>query len=427
MGVLVDLAENILGHARRTEEQLKKIGALEPSFDADAPMSYPMFPPELVEARYALVQAAQDMEVLSLGPSEMVRSVFLNDRSKLAVLKLIAHFHLPEVVPVDGSVSYQELAARLNVDGALLTRVLRYAMTHGIFKEIHGTSIIHNAVSMALRKYDKLFELQTTDLTILPLLKIYRVLETWHKRDDDLSNQRGIDYAFGKGSDMWDIIKAEQHDTKGPAWFAETMRSWSESQGETVYLTLASALEWESFSTGPVVDLGGGNGHVSIELAKRYSSPTFIVQDSDVSHGAKAQLPGELKGRITYQVQDFFRPQPADLIPSAYLLKSVLHDWPDEDCAKILRNLVGKMESYGTKVIIMERWMPAGDENMSRPIEANIRHADLLMFSLFGSAERTMKQWTDVFKLADPRLKIEQVVKTGGSEWVVMQLMLEGD
>lgn len=83
------------------------------------------------------------------------------------------------------------------------------------------------------------------------------------------------------------------------------------------------------------------------------------------------------------------------------------------------------MEKHGTKIIIMERWMPEGDEKMSRQIEANIRHGDLLMLSLFGSSERTMKQWREVFEVADPRLKVEKVVKTGGSEWVVIQLVLE--
>lgn len=424
MGALVNLAERILEHARRTEEQLQQTGAPEPSFDADAPMSYPMAPPELVEVRYALVQAAQDMTILALGPSELVRCVFLNDRSKLAVLKLISHFRVPQTVPVGGDVSYHDLAEKLHVDEALLTRVLRYAMTHGMFRELGGTSVTHNGVSMALRKYDKLFELQTSDLTVLSLLKLNRVLETWNQGDDERSKQRGIDYAFGKASDMWNIIKAEEHDTKGPAWFSETMRSWSESQGKAVYLTLAGAIDWKSFTTGPIVDLGGGNGHVSIELAKRFSAPTFLVQDLDVSEAAE-DLPAELSSRVSYHIQDAFRPQPDSLKPSAYILKSVLHDWPDQDCAKILRNLVPKMELYGAKIIIMERWMPAGDEDMSGPIEANIRHADLLMFSLFGSSERTIQQWTAVFELADSRLKIEEVVKTGGSEWVVIQLMLD--
>ncbi len=425
MGALVELAERILEHARRTEEQLKKTGAPEPGFEADAPMTYPVVPVELVEARYALVQAAQDMTILSLGPSEMVRNVFLNDRSKLAVLKLISHFRLPQLIPRDGSIAYKDLAERLDVDEALLTRILRYAMTHGIFKEIHGSAITHNAISMALRKYDKLFELQTADLTIIPLLRTNRVLETWNRGADGGSKQRGIEYAFGKDSDMWEIIKSQQHDTKGPAWFSETMRLWSESQGDSVYLTLSNALDWQSFTTGPVVDLGGGNGHLSIELAKRFSAPTFIVQDLPGNEAAfKETLPKELGSRVSYHVQDAFSPQPDSLKPSAYLLKSILHDWTDEDCTKILRNLVPKMESYGTKIIIMERWMPAGDENMSRPIEANIRHADLLMFSLFGSSERTMKQWAGVFESADSRLKIEKTVKPPESEWVVLQIML---
>src|SRR4051812_29300000 len=173
MGVLVQLAQDILKHARIVEHELEKAGAPSPSLDADGPMSYPISPVELVESRMALVQASYDMVTLSRGPAEVFRSGLLNERSKLSILKVISYFRLQELVPAKGDVSFDDLAERLQVDKDLLTRLLRFSMTLRIFKEPRPGYVAHTALSVAMRESRPLLELYTADICILPLLKLH--------------------------------------------------------------------------------------------------------------------------------------------------------------------------------------------------------------------------------------------------------------
>lgn len=92
-----------------------------------------------------------------------------------------------------------------------------------------------------------------------------------------------------------------------------------------------------------IVDVGGSHGSVSIELLRRF--PTIekcVVEDlSDVIAGARA--PVELQERLSFKEYDFFTMQSiigADL----YLFRSILHDWPDEQAIRILKNQIPAMK-----------------------------------------------------------------------------------
>ena len=98
---------------------------------------------------------------------------------------------------------------------------------------------------------------------------------------------------------------------------------------------LANAFDWTKFST--VVDVGGGWAPASIALAQRFSGPRFVVQDIEhVVKDGPAHVPHELKDRISFSAHSFFTTQNikgADV----YLIRHVLHNFPDESCKEILR------------------------------------------------------------------------------------------
>ncbi|KAK5048240.1 hypothetical protein LTR84_005910 [Exophiala bonariae] len=201
------------------------------------------------------------------------------------------------------------------------------------------------------------------------------------------------------------------------------MTSWSTSLATLYYGILADAVDWRSFTSGPVVDLGGGNGHVAIDLATRFPSLEFIVQDLLPNESAfKATVPPEPVSRVTYQVQDAFNPQPEDLEPSAYFLKAVFHDWPDIACIQILKILVSKMLKFGSTVIMMDQCLQEGKFPLY--FEGVIRHSDIFMFSLFGAKERTLPEWEAMFATAHSRLRLEKAVQPSGSESAVMQFAI---
>jgi hypothetical protein len=80
-----------------------------------------------------------------------------------------------------------------------------------------------------------------------------------------------------------------------------------------------------------------------------------------------------------------------------YYLRTVLHDWNDEDAEKILRNLVPAM-TPGSKVLIDEMVMP------SKGVHWWSACLDLHMYIMLGSTERNEKQWNTLLDRAGLRL-----------------------
>ena len=82
----------------------------------------------------------------------------------------------------------------------------------------------------------------------------------------------------------------------------------------------------------------------------------------------------------------------------AYYLHSVLHDWPDEQCQRILRTLKTAMEPSYSKILI--------NENIVREVSNSwqVTSLDWTMMAMAGSAERTEAQWRELISSAGLRV-----------------------
>ena len=70
----------------------------------------------------------------------------------------------------------------------------------------------------------------------------------------------------------------------------------------------------------------------------------MVVQDlPEAIVGAEAQVPNELKDRVTFQAHNMFEPQP-ESEAKVYYLRHVLHDWPDHYAVRILKNIIPRMK-----------------------------------------------------------------------------------
>ena len=86
---------------------------------------------------------------------------------------------------------------------------------------------------------------------------------------------------------------------------------------------------------------------------------------------------------------------------SNYFLKAILHDWPANDCLRILNNLVPAMRGYShSRLLISELVIP--DRN---PDPARIPR-DMTML-VIGGEERSLSQWRSL--LGQAGFKILQV------------------
>ena len=171
---------------------------------------------------------------------------------------------------------------------------------------------------------------------------------------------------------------------------------------------LASGYPWHELPPKAiVVDLGGNNGHVAKLIAAANPKIQVVVQDLpevvkqvESAEPAPNDAPNENVGLpIKFQGHNFFEPQ--TLEADVYLMRWILHDWPDHYVVRILRQLVPALKK-GAKVVVNESLCP---DSMSMPLsmERYIRWMDMIMLSLNNSRLRDEDEWQGLFQEADLR------------------------
>lgn len=106
-----------------------------------------------------------------------------------------------------------------------------------------------------------------------------------------------------------------------------------------------------------------------------------------------------------------------------YLLRTIIHDWPDQEATTILRLLVAAMKP-SSRIVIMDIVLPApGTES---PIfEAALRQKDLAMMETFNAKEREVEDWHALVGAVDPRLGIRAIRRPDGCQHSVIEVAFQ--
>ncbi|KAK7047294.1 hypothetical protein VNI00_006525 [Paramarasmius palmivorus] len=143
---------------------------------------------------------------------------------------------------------------------------------------------------------------------------------------------------------------------RGAQRFDRAMVAWSHVYGMGF---LSKAYPWSTYVLGcTICDIGGGNGHVMMDLSKKNPHFKVVLQDQPgVIVRAKEYWTKEYpcainEKRVEFVPFDFFKDAAAEGC-DIYYLKGILHDWIDADCSKILGN-VRKAMKPGAKLLIQE-------------------------------------------------------------------------
>jgi ubiquinone/menaquinone biosynthesis C-methylase UbiE len=143
------------------------------------------------------------------------------------------------------------------------------------------------------------------------------------------------------------------------------------------------------FSGKRVMDVGGGYGELLAQILLAYPTAQGVL--FDMPHAiskAREHLAGRnLEGRCEFVTGDFFASVPSG--SDVYMMKTVIHDWPDDKARDILRTCRRAM-ARGARLLIIERLMPARLE----PSAANraLARVDLHMLVALGAKERTLQE-----------------------------------
>jgi hypothetical protein len=194
-------------------------------------------------------------------------------------------------------------------------------------------------------------------------------------------------FAAVHGQSLYDHL---DHHPDHAATFHAAMSGFSE-------LEQAAILAAYDFSaTATVVDVGGGEGELLAAILDANPRVQGLLFDR-----APAAVHARTRPRMAVVVGDFFTRVTAG--GDLYLLKSVLHNWPDEQAVQILRHCRQAMARDG-RVLVAERVL---DED-GGPTEAAL--FDLNMLVVAGGRERTLAEYAELFAAAE--LHVSRVVPT---------------
>jgi hypothetical protein len=137
---------------------------------------------------------------------------------------------------------------------------------------------------------------------------------------------------------------------------------------------------------GTLVDVGGGQGRLLAKALAAVPSLRGMLFDRPAVLPAAEPILAQagVRDRCELVGGDFFAAVPAG--GDAYVLASVVHDWPDEQAVAILRACHHAM-APGARIWLIEQVLTPGHADTWTDL------LDLLMHVLFGARERTAEEY----------------------------------
>lgn len=161
-----------------------------------------------------------------------------------------------------------------------------------------------------------------------------------------------------------------------------------------------------------IVDVGGGFGELLAAVLATHPRMQGVL--FDMAHAIAGSPPllaaAGVADRCELVAGDFFKAVPSNA--DAYSLKTVLHDWDDEQCTAILRKCAEAMPPHA-RLLIVERLMP--DHFKDSAHDRGVARGDLNMLVAQEGKERTLEQYQTLLVSAGLRLKDSQTLSTGFS------------
>lgn len=272
-----------------------------------------------------------------------------------------------------------ELADQTGMNADALRRMLRLLIAHGVFTQ-EGESYQHTPISELLRKDHPGSMRSFARMMNLPVC---------------LESFAGLTQAAKTGKPVRDFAGFMEYFAARP----EESSIFNQAMADKSRAVVPAVLNAYDFAPfGVIADVGGGHGHLLRSILERTPDAAGILFDlphvipEAAAHGS---------ARLSLQPGDFF----ADDLPAAdaYLLMEVIHDWNDEDSARIL-SAVRRAAPLHAKLLIIEAIVSeAPGPDFSKVL-------DVIMLAVTGGRERTPSEYEALLSRAGFRL--ERIIPT---------------
>jgi hypothetical protein len=278
--------------------------------------------------------------------------------------------------------THADLAAELGLPAASLHRLLRAAATIGLVAEPSPGSFTATALSDLLRA-----GVEGSLHNFARNVVGHGHWSVWGQLSDAIRTDTGQAHA-ALGTSLWDYYRDHPGEERR---FAAAMSERTATQTAAIVATV------DLGSARRIVDVGGSQGELLRAFLTAHPSASGVLFDQpDVVATVPPDLGDRaLAGRVETVGGDFF-----DGVPDggdAYLLKLVVHDWPDGDAVRILRSVREAIDTGGALYVIELVVPPDGEGSVAHLI-------DLSMLVSFGGRERTLEELRSLFARAAFRL-----------------------
>jgi len=275
-----------------------------------------------------------------------------------------------------GAQSAAALAARLGVHADGLHRLLRSLAAIGVCRSLDGDRFELTAMGDCLRA-DSPRSIRSWAL----LIGTDTMRQTW----------AGLIDAVRTGEAMTDRPAGFE-----PFRFLTSQRpdyaaNFYAAMNELTELAAASVVEAYDFSKfGTIVDVGGGHGALLAAVLRATPTARGVLFDLPHRREAATAFAGAqgIADRWTFEAGTFFESVPPG--GDAYLLKSVIHDWNDEESLEILSRCRAAM-APDARLLLIEMVIP--DSVQPTPRDAVILGTDLGLLAMLSGRERTAQAY----------------------------------
>lgn len=270
-----------------------------------------------------------------------------------------------------GPMSSPELASDLKVNEVALYRLLRAVASAGVLEELPGQRFQLTELGEGLRS------------DVPGSLKGWAAFHGrgymwagWTRLADGVRTGE-TPFEIEHGTDVWSYRQAHPEEA---TIFSAAMNSITGQVTDAV----VSSYDFSRF--GEVVDVAGGGGALLAAILVRnphvrgvlFDLPHVVTGDKDFIEASGVADRCRLVGGSFFETV----PEGAD----AYVMKSILHDWSDEESVRILKTCRAAMRSDAT-LLVIERILGPSNEDLDGTF------SDLLMFVGPGGRERNADEW----------------------------------
>jgi hypothetical protein len=273
--------------------------------------------------------------------------------------------------------SAEEIAPKVGARPELLYRLMRATASVGILSETPDRRFVQTPLSAALRS------------DAMPCMREFAMFncEEWHVRgwqqlsETIRTGERPVEKIYGMP-----LFEFFQKNPAEAAIFNKAMTDLSMVDAPAV----ADAYDFSGI--GSITDVAGGHGLLLATILQRNPHLMGTLYDlPQVMDGVAGGPTEPVKDRIQFVAGSMFESVPAG--SDVYMMKYIIHDWPDEKCVEILKACRANVKAGG-KLLVIDMVTPGPNEFHFSKI------ADLEMMLFPSGKERTEVEFRELFAAA---------------------------